>query len=327
MKIIERPRRSRQSSIVRNMLAETDLQTEHLIYPLFVENSTQKQTEIVSMPGQFRWNPESILFEIEACLEKGLRSFCLFPKFADSEKDSQGSLARSHNYYVECIAKIKEKFPETLVMTDIALDPYSSDGHDGIVKEGKILNDESLAVFQEMALLQAQAGADILGPSDMMDGRVGAIRHSLEEHGFKDTMILSYTAKYASAFYGPFREALDSAPRGGDKKSYQMDFRNSKEAVREARLDIAEGADILMVKPALCYLDVIADLENRFDIPIAAYNVSGEYSMIQAASRMGFGDSKALALEALYSIRRAGASIILTYFAKDFADWAGKGMG
>lgn len=272
------------------------------------------------MPGIFRYSADELIKEIASCLDLGIRTFCLFPSISDQKKDKYAT--ESHNpegLYIKTIQKIKAEIPEACIMTDVAMDPYSSDGHDGLVEEGQILNDPTLHILGKMALAQARAGADILGPSDMMDGRIGYIRELLDDEGFTDVSIMSYTAKYASAFYGPFRDALDSAPKAGDKKTYQMNPANQKEALVEAELDYEEGADFLMVKPALSYLDVIKLLNDHFNIPIAAYNVSGEYAMIKAAHKNGWLNGQDIMMEVLSSIKRAGASIILTYFAKEFA--------
>lgn len=272
------------------------------------------------MPGIFRFSIDSMLSEIESCLKLGIKAFDVFPAYPESLKDPIAS--ESYNpdtFYLKALREIKKQFPEVCLMSDVAMDPYSSDGHDGLVKDGKILNDETLVILGRMSLAQADAGVDILGPSDMMDGRVGYIRELLDDNGFTDTSIMSYTAKYASAFYGPFRDALDSAPKFGDKKTYQMNPANLHEALIEADLDMNEGADFLMVKPALSYLDVIRLLHDNYPLPIAAYNVSGEYSMIKAASDKGWLDGERAMLEVLLSIKRAGAKVILTYFAKEFA--------
>lgn len=317
--MIERPRRNRKSQVIRDMMSETHLTTNNLIYPLFIKDGNDK-VEINSMPGIFRFSQEPLLREIESCLEVGLRSFALFPCVEESLKDKKAT--ESFNLgstYLKTVKLIKQKFPETCIITDVAMDPYSTDGHDGLVHDGQILNDETLEVLAKMSLAQAASGADIIAPSDMMDGRVGYIRQALDENGFQNTSIMSYTAKYASGFYGPFRDALNSAPKFGDKKTYQMDYSNKREAFREARLDMAEGADFLMVKPALSYLDVISDLKQNFDVPIAAYNVSGEYAMVKAAGQKGWIDEKKVMTEILTSIRRAGADVILTYHAKEFA--------
>lgn len=275
------------------------------------------------MPGIFRYSIDTMLSEIESCLKLGIKAFDVFPAYPESLKDPIAS--ESYNpdtFYLKALREIKKQFPEVCLMSDVAMDPYSSDGHDGLVKNGKILNDETLVILGRMSLAQADAGVDILGPSDMMDGRVGYIRDLLDENGFVDTSIMSYTAKYASAFYGPFRDALDSAPKFGDKKTYQMNPANIQEALIEADLDMNEGADFLMVKPALSYLDVIRLLHDNYPLPIAAYNVSGEYSMIKAASEKGWLDGERAMLEVLLSIKRAGAKVILTYFAKEFASLA-----
>jgi porphobilinogen synthase len=253
-------------------------------------------------------------------MESGIRTFDLFPAVDEHLKDEIGSYSHAdENFYLHIIRALKERFPEAVLMSDVALDPYSSDGHDGIVENGKIVNDKTLPILAKMSVAQAQAGIDIIGPSDMMDGRVGVIREALDLSGFTDVSIMSYTAKYASAFYGPFRDALNSAPKSGDKKTYQMNPANKREALIEAELDVAEGADFLMVKPALCYLDIIHLLKERFDVPITAYNVSGECAMVYAASRNGWLDYERTMMEMLLSIRRAGADGILTYFAPDAA--------
>jgi porphobilinogen synthase len=277
------------------------------------------------MPNNFRWTIDLLLSEIEKCVELGIQSFVLFPAVADYLKDTIATYSYSDdNFYLNCIRTIKERFPQILLMSDVAMDPYSSDGHDGLVKEGKIINDDTLPILARMSVAQAQAGIDIVGPSDMMDGRVGYIRNSLDQAGYNDVSIMAYTAKYASAFYGPFRDALDSAPKSGDKKTYQMNPANKKEALREAKLDIEEGADMIMVKPALCYLDVIHMLKEFSTVPITAYNVSGEYAMVYAAAKNGWLDYESTMAEMLLSIRRAGADGILTYFAKDFATFLNK---
>ena len=315
-----RPRRNRKSAVIRSMVEETKLGVEHLIYPLFIKDGKGIKEEISSMPNNFRWSLDKLLNEIEECTSLGIMSFDLFPAVDDRLKDQMASYSYAdENFYLHAIRAIKERFPEVQLMSDVALDPYSSDGHDGLVVDGKIVNDATLPILNKMALAQAQAGIDIIGPSDMMDGRVGSIREYLDDHNFTDVSIMSYTAKYASAFYGPFRDALDSAPKFGDKKTYQMNPANSKEALIEAQLDLEEGADFLMVKPALSYLDIIKDLSTNFDLPIAAYNVSGEYAMVKAAAAKGWIDGDRVRDEILLSMKRAGASIILTYFAKEWA--------
>lgn len=316
---MRRPRRNRKSEAVRQLVKEHRVYTEDLMFPLFLTGGTNVKTEIASMPGIFRFSEDNLLREIDSCMNLGLRSFVLFPHFPDHVKDSYATISYEENMYLKALREIKKRFPECCLMTDVALDPYSSDGHDGIVVNGEIVNDETLIVLGKMAVAQAQAGADIVGPSDMMDGRVGFIRDMLDENDFTNTSIMAYTAKYASAFYGPFRDALDSAPKSGDKKTYQMDPANVTEALLEAELDVQEGADIIMVKPALAYLDVIKTLYDQFDLPIAAYNVSGEYAMVKAAAANGWIDNDKVMLETLLSMKRAGAKIILTYFAKEFA--------
>jgi len=320
-----RPRRHRKTDATRGLMREHRVSLDNLIMPLFLIEDVSKEEVIPSLPMAKRQGRDKILREIESCLALGLKHFIMFPKIADGKKDKTGSFgSSSNNYYLQVAEKIKSTFPQITLISDVALDPYSSDGHDGIVKDGKIINDETVDVLVDMAIAQAQAGFDILGPSDMMDGRVGAMRDALDEKGFIDTAILAYTAKYASAFYGPFRDALDSAPVNDpsvpkDKKTYQMDPANKREAMIEAELDYLEGADYLMVKPALHYLDVIHKLHEEFEIPIAAYHVSGECSMLYAACKNGWLDYEIAMPEVLLSIRRAGATAIITYFAKDFA--------
>jgi len=316
---MRRPRRNRKSEAVRQLVKEHRVYTEDLMFPLFLTGGNNTKTEIASMPGIFRFSEDNLLREIDSCMNLGLRSFVLFPHFPDEVKDKYATISYQENMYLKAIREIKKRFPECCLMTDVALDPYSSDGHDGIVVNGEIVNDPTLIVLGKMAVAQAQAGADIVGPSDMMDGRVGFIRDMLDDNDLTNTSIMAYTAKYASAFYGPFRDALDSAPKSGDKKTYQMDPANVTEALLEAELDVTEGADIIMVKPALAYLDVIKTLYDQFDLPIAAYNVSGEYAMVKAAAANGWIDNDKVMLETLLSMKRAGAKIILTYFAKEFA--------
>ena len=317
-----RPRRNRKSPAIRSLVQENTLSTNDLIAPLFVVEKKGEKQAIKSMPGQFRFGPDLLLKEVKELHSLGIKSVCLFPAMDDRKKDAKASEAvNGHGFYQKAISMIKNELPEMMVMTDVALDPYSSDGHDGIVhkKTGEILNDETLDILAEMAVVQARAGADIIGPSDMMDGRVGVIRQALDEEGFFNSSIMSYTAKYASSFYGPFRDALESAPKKGDKKTYQMNPANIKEALLEAELDTEEGADILMVKPGLPYLDVIAALSDESLLPVAAYNVSGEYAMVKAAAANGWLDGDAAMNEMLLSFKRAGASVILTYFAKEWA--------
>jgi len=315
-----RPRRNRKSAAIRNMVQETRLHKEQLIYPLFLVDGKGIKDEVSSLPGNYRWSLDLLLSEIEECMKLGIYNFVLFPGVEESLKDSTASYAMDrNNFYYKAIREIKSRFPECSLMSDVAMDPYSSDGHDGLVENGKIVNDATLDILAEMSLLQAEAGIDIIGPSDMMDGRIGFIREELDDNDFTETSIMSYSAKYASCFYGPFRDALDSAPKGGDKKTYQMNPANKYEALVEARLDEEEGADFLMIKPALSYLDIIHIVKNETDLPVSAYNVSGECAMLEAAAEKGWLNREAAIDEMLGSIHRAGADIILTYFAKDFA--------
>ncbi len=315
-----RPRRNRKSAAIRNMVEETKLGVENLIYPIFLKDGKNIKDEVLSLPNNYRWSIDRLLPEIEECMNLGIYTFDIFPAVDEELKDKIASYSYADdNFYLDAIRQIKERFPESVVMSDVAMDPYSSDGHDGYVENGNILNDETLPILARMTIAQAQAGVDIIGPSDMMDGRVGVLRQALDEEGFTDVSIMSYSAKYASAFYGPFRDALNSAPKLGDKKTYQMNPANKREALLEAQLDFEEGADMLMVKPALCYLDVIHLLRENFTIPITAYNVSGECAMVYAAAKNGWLDYDRAVFEMLLSIRRAGADGILTYFAKDFA--------
>jgi porphobilinogen synthase len=315
-----RPRRNRKSAAIRSLVEETKVTTDDFIFPLFLLEGSNQKIEVDSMPGIFRYSLDLMLYEIEACLKLGIKAFDIFPVVPEHYKDPLGTKGYDPNfYYLKALKEIKSKFPEAAIMTDVAMDPYSSDGHDGIVENGRILNDETLEVLGKMALVQAETGIDILGPSDMMDGRVGYIREVLDENGFTDVSIMAYSAKYASAFYGPFRDALDSAPKSGDKKTYQMNPANQREALIEADLDVDEGADFLMVKPALAYLDIIRLFKDSYSQPITAYNVSGEYAMLKAAAEKGWLDYNSVMQETLLSIKRAGADIILTYHAKEFA--------
>ena len=318
--MLRRPRRNRQSAAIRALVEETTVSVNDFIFPMFLLDGKGLKTEVKSMPGIYRYSLDLLLDEIAECQDLGINAIDLFPQIPEERKDKYATESyRAENHYLEAITKIKAKFPELCIMTDVAMDPYSSDGHDGLVENGKVLNDETLEILGKMAVAQAQAGADIIGPSDMMDGRVAYLRNVLDGKGFTDVSIMSYTAKYASAFYGPFRDALDSAPKFGDKKTYQMNPANTKEALIEAELDYAEGADFLMVKPALAYLDIIKLLNDNFNIPIAAYNVSGEYAMVKAAAQNGWLDGSRAMVESLTAIKRAGAKVILTYFAKEFA--------
>ncbi len=324
--LTQRPRRNRKSATIRSLVEETRVTTDDLLFPLFLVEGTNQKVEVPSMPGIFRLSADLMLKEIEECMNLGIKAFDIFPAVEDHHKDKTASKSYDPNFfYLKALKEIKQKFPEACIMTDVAMDPYSSDGHDGLVKDGKILNDETLEILAMMAVAQAETGIDIVGPSDMMDGRVGFIRQALDENGFQDVSIMSYTAKYASAFYNPFRDALDSAPKFGDKKTYQMNPANRTEALREAILDEEEGADFLMVKPALAYLDIIRLLKDSSTLPIAAYNVSGEYAMVKAAAQKGWLDGDRTRDEILLSIKRSGADVILTYFAKEFAKqyWRG----
>jgi porphobilinogen synthase len=316
----QRPRRNRKSEAIRAMVEETQVTPKDLIFPLFLVEGKNQKTGISSMPGIFRLSVDLMLKEIEECLNLGLGAFDIFPVVEDKWKDNTATKSYDPDFfYVKALKEIKKRFPEACIMTDVAMDPYSSDGHDGLVKDGKILNDETLEILGRMALAQAETGIDIIGPSDMMDGRVGYLRKMLDSNGFSEVSIMSYTAKYASGFYNPFRDALDSAPKFGDKKTYQMNPANRREALIEATLDTAEGADFLMVKPAMAYLDIIRLIRDNSSLPVAAYNVSGEYSMIKAAAQNGWLDGDRVMKETLLCIKRAGADVILTYFAKEFA--------
>jgi len=320
--MLVRPRRNRQNETIRSMVRETTLSPDQLIAPLFVVEGKNKIIPIDSMPGQARLSIDELIQEAKVLYSLGIKTVALFPVIEEKLKTPDAREAfNKDGLNFRAIQELKAALPEMMIMADVALDPYSSDGHDGLVdhKTGEIQNDATLEVLAKQALCEAMAGVDIIGPSDMMDGRVGFIRRALDESGFKNTMIMSYTAKYASAFYGPFREALDSAPKKGDKKTYQMDPANSQEALREGELDEDEGADILMVKPGLPYLDIIYRLKQSTYLPVAAYNVSGEYAMVKAAARNGWVDNDKVILETLTCFRRAGADIILTYFAKEAA--------
>jgi len=322
MEILSRNRRLRQSDAIRQMVRETAINASDLIAPLFLKEDFIGKEEITSMPGIYRYDLKSLMQEVLELDQLGIKCVSLFPVIDENKKNPRAlESINPAGIYQVAIKEIKNSFPEMLVMTDVALDPYSSDGHDGLVdsKTGKILNDETLEILCQMAVLQAASGSDIIGPSDMMDNRVGAIRKALESAGYKDTLIMSYTAKYASNFYGPFRDALNSAPKKGDKKTYQMDYGNSREALRELQNDEREGADIVMVKPGLAYLDIIKLFSEHTCLPIAAYNVSGEYAMVKAAAQKGWIDEKKIVHEILTAFKRAGASMILTYFAKDLA--------
>jgi len=308
----------RQSSAIRSLVSETQLSPNDFIVPLFIDEGENVSTEIASMPGYYRRSLDLTVKEVKELWNMGLKSVLLFIKCKDELKDNKGTEAlNSKGLMQRSIKAIKDAVPEIVVMTDVALDPFSSYGHDGIVENQEILNDETVEVLAKMSVSHSKAGADFVAPSDMMDGRIGAIRKALEENGFSKTGIMSYSAKYASCFYGPFRDALDSAPGFGDKKTYQMNYTNRIEAVKETLMDIEEGADIVMVKPALAYLDIIREVKNAVNVPVSAYNISGEYAMIKAAAKMGWLDEEKAILETLTAIKRAGADLIATYFAKD----------
>ncbi len=324
--MMQRPRRNRAFSSLRSLVAETSLHPQNFIWPVFLVEGLQKKEEIPSLPGVYRWSVDLLAGQLKDALRLGIKAFALFPKVSEHLKDSTGSISLDEKFFLySAIRRLREEVPEALLITDVALDPYSSDGHDGIYKNGKILNDQSVEILAQQAVMQARAGAHIVAPSDMMDGRVSALRKALDQEGFQDVGILSYTAKYASAFYGPFRAALDSAPRNGDKKTYQMDPSNAREALRELSLDLAEGADMVMVKPAGSYLDIIRLFKENSSVPVAAYQVSGEYAMIKLAGAQNLLNEKEAMLEALLAIKRAGADIILSYYALEFAkDYSAK---
>ncbi len=317
-----RPRRNRKSSAIRTLCSETRLSCESLIYPVFVHESAQDE-EINSMPGCKRWSPAGLLRELSEAHSLGIGAVVLFPAIDEQLKSRSATESYNEDGLIpKTIMAIKNEIPDLAVITDVALDPYNSDGHDGLVDEnGRILNDETVEVLCKQAICHARSGADIVAPSDMMDGRVGAIREALDSDGSTETSILSYTAKYASSYYGPFRGALGSAPKSGDKKTYQMDPANAREALREAALDINEGADMIMVKPAGPYLDVLALVASHVDVPVAAYQVSGEYLMIESAAAAGWINREEVIRESLTGIHRAGANAVLTYYAKEVAGW------
>lgn len=320
MYLQRRNRILRQSAALRSLVAETRLGPNDFIAPLFLNEGENYKQEIASMKGYYRMSIDNTLKEIKVLQSLGIQSVLLFVKAEDDTKDNTGKEAWNKDGLMQrSIKAIKDTFPELVVMTDVALDPYSIYGHDGIVENGEIVNDQTVEALVKMSISHAEAGADIVAPSDMMDGRIGAIRAGLEQNNFTKTGILSYSAKYASCFYGPFRDALDSAPGFGDKKTYQMDYANRVEAIKETMMDIEEGADIVMVKPAMAYLDIIREVRNAVEVPVSAYHVSGEYAMIKAAAQMGWIDENKAILESLTSIKRAGADLIATYFAKDAA--------
>ena len=315
-----RPRRNRRNAALRGLMRETELTPAHLILPLFVTDGEDTRIPIGAMPGCYRLSLKHTVTLAREAHQLGVPAVALFPALSDGVKDERATEGSNPDGLLQrTVRALKDALPSLVVITDVAMDPYSSEGHDGYVQDGEIVNDITLEILGTMAVSQAEAGADLVAPSDMMDGRVGVLREALDDAGHTSTGILAYSAKYASAFYGPFREALDSAPRSGDKKTYQMDPANRREAMREVMLDVMEGADIVMVKPALAYLDVISDIASSVDLPVAAYQVSGEYAMIKAAAANGWLDEERAVAETLTAIRRAGADMILTYFAIDYA--------
>lgn len=322
MKIMQRPRRLRRSKNIRNLVQEHALSAQDLIWPVFIKDGLKVREDIAALPGCQRLSVDQLIEDCSKYVDLGLAAVALFPCVEDSLKNNKASEALNADGLVPtALAALKKAFPELVVITDVALDPYSSDGHDGLVKNGEILNDETIVVLSQQAELHAQYGADFVAPSDMMDGRVGWIRQHLDEAGHHSTGIISYSSKYASAFYGPFRDALASAPRFGDKKTYQMNPLNAREALREAKLDQEEGADVLLVKPALAYLDIIQKVREASYLPIAAYNVSGEYAMVKAAAQNGWIDGQKCTLEILGSMKRAGADMIFTYHTPEVLNW------
>ncbi len=315
---LRRNRRLRTNESIRALVRETIISPNDFLVPLFVVEGKGVKEEIASMPNYYRFSLDLLEKEVKDLWAMGLKSVLLFVKVPDHLKDNKGKEAVNPKGLMQrAIKTVKNACPEMLVMTDVALDPYSSYGHDGIVADGQIVNDDTVEVLANMSVSHAQAGADFVAPSDMMDGRILSIREALEDEGFIDTGIMSYSAKYASAFYGPFRDALDSAPGFGDKKTYQMDYANRFEAIKETEMDIDEGADIVMIKPGLCYLDIVREIKNEVDVPVAVYQVSGEYAMVKAATEKGWLDHDAVMMEQLTAIKRAGANIIASYFAKD----------
>lgn len=321
MQLTHRPRRLRRNPSIRSLVREAHLSIDDFIYPMFVMEGENSRVEIPSMPEAYRFTLDLLVKEVEENYALGIKAIALFPAVPEEKKDLTGSESFNPEGLAQrAVRAIKAVLPDIIIFTDVALDPFTTHGHDGIVDDnGVILNDETVEVLVKMSISQAAAGTDFVSPSDMMDGRIGAIRQGLDANGFENVGILAYSAKYASAYYGPFRDALGSAPKSGDKKTYQMDPANSREAIKEVYLDIAEGADIVMVKPALAYLDIIAKVKDATNVPVAAYNVSGEYAMIKAAAQLGWIDEKKVMLETLLSMKRAGADIILSYHAKAVA--------
>lgn len=325
MKITERPRRLRRNAAIRDLVQENHLSAGDLVWPVFVKNGSKMREPIASLPGCSRLSPDLCVEEVRKLIDLGLKAVEVFPGIVEKLKSTKAEEALNPKGLVpQTVRDLKKAFPQLVVITDIALDPYSSDGHDGIVRNGEILNDETVIVLTEQAKMHAEAGADFVAPSDMMDGRIGWIRKALDENNFTQTGIIAYTAKYASGFYGPFRDALESAPKFGDKKTYQMNPMNAREALREAKLDQAEGADVLLVKPALAYLDIIHMIKQKTYLPMAAYNVSGEYAMVKAGAAAGWLDEKTAVMEILGSIKRAGADMIFSYHTPDVLKWLDK---
>lgn len=316
----DRHRRLRQNGVLRAMVKETAIQKNDLIYPLFIADGHNIKNEIDSMPGMYQWSLDRLEEELEEVVRLGIPSVLLFG--VPDDKDATGTSAYDHNGIVQKATRlIKKKYPSLIVIADTCLCEYTDHGHCGVIEDGEIVNDESLTLLSKTAVSQVEAGADIVAPSNMMDGFVAAIRRGLDEAGYQNTPIMSYTVKYASAFYGPFRDAAGSSPSFGDRKTYQMDPANRLEALREAESDVEEGADFLMVKPAMAYLDVIRELKDRFPLPLVTYNISGEYAMIKAAAQNGWIDERQVVTESLIAMKRAGADMIMTYFAKDMARW------
>jgi porphobilinogen synthase len=327
MQITHRPRRLRRNPSIRSLVRESQLSVDDFIYPMFVMEGENDRIEIVSMPEAYRFTLDLLVKEVAEIYALGIKAIALFPAVPEDKKDLTGSESFNPEGLAQrAVRAIKAVVPEIIIFTDVALDPFTTHGHDGIIDDnGVILNDETVEVLVKMSVSQAAAGTDFVSPSDMMDGRIGAIREGLDANGFENVGILAYSAKYASAYYGPFRDALGSAPKSGDKKTYQMDPANAREAIKEVYLDIAEGADIVMVKPALAYLDIIAKVKEATNVPVAAYNVSGEYAMVKAAAQLGWIDEKKVMFETLLSMKRAGADIILSYHAKAVAQLLASG--
>lgn len=322
---MKRPRILRKNASIRSLVRETNLSVDDFIVPLFVTEGENVKEEISSMPNYFRLSLDNLEKEVKELWDLGLKCVLLFVKVPDNLKDNQGSEAINPSGLMQrAVRTVKTTVPEMIVMTDVALDPYSSFGHDGVVENGEIINDKTVEILAEMSLSHAEAGADFVAPSDMMDGRIKAIRKILEKNNFPNVGIMSYSAKYASAFYGPFRDALDSAPGFGDKKTYQMNYANRLEAIKETLIDVKEGADIVMVKPGLPYLDIVREVKNSVDLPVSVYQVSGEYAMIKAATQKGWLDHDAVMVEQLYAFKRAGADLIASYFAKEYAQLVAK---